>query len=130
MKRLLAIGFALVVGGVSVQADEPPQWMQQVFADHELQAAWEEYQTVYNHEDAALDSRTKHLIALAVAAQVPCDYCVIGHTMGAEADGASAQEIREAVAVAAQVRKLSTMLNGLHYDMDAFRAELGAPATD
>jgi AhpD family alkylhydroperoxidase len=130
MKRLLAIGFALVMGGVSAQADEPPQWMQQVFADHELQAAWEEYQTVYDDENAALDPRTKHLIALAVSAQVPCEYCVIGHTMGAEADGASEQEMKEAVAVAAQVRKLSTMLNGLHYDMDEFRAEIGAPASN
>ncbi len=66
--------------------------------------------------------------AARVPAQVPCESCVIGHTMGAEADGASAQEMREAVA--AQVRKLSTMLNGLGCDMDGFQAELGAPAAD
>lgn len=130
MKRFFAIGFALVMSTVSAQADEPPQWMQQVFADHELQAAWQEYQTVYGDEDAALDPKTKHLIALGVAAQIPCEYCTIGHTMGAKDGGASDQELKEAVAVAAQVRKLSTMLNGMHYDMDKFTTELGAPASN
>ena len=128
MKKLIVASFLLATSGLVAQAaDEPPQWMQDVFAGQELQAAWQEYQTVYKNPDAALDAKTKQLIALGVAAQIPCQYCALGHTMGAQKAGASEQEIKEAVAVAAQVRKLSTMLNGLQYDMDKFKAQVGAP---
>ena len=128
MKKLIFASFLLATTGLAAQAEEPPQWMQQVFTGQELEAAWQEYQTVYRNPDAALDAKTKQLIALAVAAQIPCQYCTLGHTMAAQKAGASDQELKEAVAVAAQVRKLSTMLNGLQYDMDKFRAEIGAPA--
>ena len=128
MRTLIFASCLLATTGLAAQADEPPQWMQQVFTGQELEAAWQEYQTVYRNPDAALDGKTKQLIALAVAAQIPCQYCTLGHTMAAEKAGASEAELKEAVAVAAQVRKLSTMLNGLQYDMDKFRAELGAPA--
>lgn len=40
--------------------------------------------------------------------------------------GATEPEIREAPATAALVRKLSTVLNGSRYDMDAFRNEVDA----
>lgn len=128
MKSFIFASFLLATTGLAVQADEPPKWMQEVFADQELAVAWQEYQTVYRNPDAALDGKTKQLIALAVAAQIPCQYCTLGHTMAAEKAGATESELKEAVAVAAQVRKLSTMINGMQYDMDKFRAELGAPA--
>ncbi len=130
MKNIMIASLLLATTALAARADEPPQWMQQVFADQELQAAWQEYQTVYGDENAALDPKTKHLIALGVAAQIPCDYCTLGHSMGAQEGGATEQELKEAVAVAAQVRKLSTMLNGMQYDMDKFRTEMGAPASN
>ena len=68
MKKLIFASFLLVTTGLAAQADEPPQWMQQVFTGQELEAAWQEYQTVYRNPDAALDAKTKQLIALAVAA--------------------------------------------------------------
>ncbi|WP_244067153.1 carboxymuconolactone decarboxylase family protein [Bradyrhizobium sp. Ce-3] len=60
----------------------------------------------------ALDAKTKHLIGLAVAAQIPCEYCVNGHTKAAKAAGATDAQIKEAIATAALVRFNSTMLNG------------------
>jgi AhpD family alkylhydroperoxidase len=65
------------------------------------------------------------LIGLGVAAQIPCRYCIYAHTVLAEKAGASEQEIKEAIAAAAETRKLSTMLNGMQYDMDKFKSELG-----
>ncbi len=128
MKKLILASFLLATSGLVAQAaDQPPQWMQDVFAGHELQAAWQDYQAVFNNPDAALDAKTKQLIGLGVAAQIPCQYCIYAHTVLAEKAGASEQEIKEAVAVAASTRKLSTMLNGLQYDMEKFKAQLGAP---
>jgi AhpD family alkylhydroperoxidase len=81
---------------------------------------------VVGDEDAALDAETKHPVALGVAARIPCEHCTYGHTIGAEKGDASEQEIKESVAVPAQARKLSTMLNRLQYDTEK-KADLAAP---
>ena len=77
-------------------------------------------------EDAALDAKTRELVALGVSAQIPCTYCIYAHTKNARAAGASEQEIREAVATAATTRQWSTVLNGMAYDLDDFKAEVDA----
>ena len=76
--------------------------------------------------DTALDAKTKHLIALAVAAQIPCQYCIWADTLGAKAAGATEEEIGEAVAVAATTRFWSTNFNGLQVDFDTYRKDIGA----
>jgi AhpD family alkylhydroperoxidase len=128
MRKPIFASFLLATTELAAQADEPPQWIQQVFTGQELQAAREEVRTVYPDPDAALDAKTKQLIALAVAAQIPRQYCTPGYTTPTQKAGASDPQLQEAVALAAQVRKLSTMLNGLQYDMDKFRTEVGVPA--
>jgi AhpD family alkylhydroperoxidase len=52
----------------------------------------------------ALPSKTKQLIAVAVAHVTQCPYCIRGHTKAARAAGAMPQEIMEAVWVAAEMR--------------------------
>lgn len=52
----------------------------------------------------ALDSKTKQLIAVAVAHVTQCAYCIKGHTEGASRAGASDSEIMEAIWVAAEMR--------------------------
>ena len=74
--------------------------------------------------NTALPGRTKELIGLAVAAQVPCRYCIVAHTEFAKLNGASAAEIGEAVAMAAITRHWSTFLNGIQTDEAKFRAEI------
>ncbi|HEU4483936.1 MAG TPA: carboxymuconolactone decarboxylase family protein [Povalibacter sp.] len=54
--------------------------------------------------DGALPARTKQLIAVAVAHVTQCPYCIRGHTKAAARHGASAQEIMEAIWVAAEMR--------------------------
>jgi len=81
---------------------------------------------VLSGEQAKLDGKTRELIALAVAAQIPCAYCVYFHDKSARAKGASDAEVREAVATSAHVRHWSTVLNGMAYDLDAFKAEVDA----
>jgi AhpD family alkylhydroperoxidase len=78
---------------------------------------------VLEGEQAVLEAKTRELVSLGVAAQIPCQYCIYAHTKGARAAGATDAEIREAVAAAATVRHWSTVLNGMQYDLDAFKAE-------
>ena len=54
--------------------------------------------------DGALPSRTKQLIAVAVAHVTQCPYCIRGHTELALSKGATEQEVMEAIWVAAEMR--------------------------
>src|SRR5690242_8451 len=54
--------------------------------------------------DGALPAKTKQLIAVAVAHVTQCPYCIRGHTDGALKHGATAEEIMEAIWVAAEMR--------------------------
>jgi AhpD family alkylhydroperoxidase len=54
--------------------------------------------------EGALPRKTKQLIAVAVAHVTQCPYCIQGHTKAAIRDGATPQEIMEAIWVAAEMR--------------------------
>lgn len=54
--------------------------------------------------DGALDSKTKQLIAVAVAHTTQCPYCITGHTKAARKAGATPEEVMEAIWVAAEMR--------------------------
>lgn len=54
--------------------------------------------------DGALPAKTKQLIAVAVAHVTQCPYCITGHTKAAQRAGATAEELMEAVWVAAEMR--------------------------
>jgi AhpD family alkylhydroperoxidase len=54
--------------------------------------------------EGALPTRTKQLIAVAVAHVTQCPYCIRAHTSAALRQGARAEEIMEAIWVAAEMR--------------------------
>ncbi|MBM6581747.1 carboxymuconolactone decarboxylase family protein [Microvirga sp. BT689] len=69
----------------------------------DVQAAFEAFgRQVF--ADGALDTKTKQLIAVAVAHVTQCPYCIEGHTKAAQRAGATAPELMEAVWVAAEMR--------------------------
>ena len=94
------------------------------FPEAGLPGAWAEFKQVQVAENTKLSPKVKQLIGLAVSAQVPCTYCVYFHTEVAKAYGATPDEIKEAVALAAISRHWSTVLNGMAIDMTMFRAEV------
>ena len=122
MRTLLAsAGLALMLAlaaAPGVSAQEAPEWMKQTLPEQALKPLWDEYRAVFN-ATGALDGKTKQLIGLGVAAQIPCAYCVYGHTKAAKAAGATDAQIKEAIATAALVRFNSTMLNGSDGGRDA-----------
>jgi AhpD family alkylhydroperoxidase len=54
--------------------------------------------------NGALPTKTKQLIAVAVAHVTQCPYCIRSHTKAAMQHGATAEELMEAVWVAAEMR--------------------------
>src|SRR4029077_8439418 len=93
------------------------------FPESGIAGAWNEFKSVQLNPKTKLDGKTKELIGLAVAAQVPCQYCVYFHTAAAKANGATDEEVREAVAMAAIVRHWSTVLNGMQIDLTGFKRD-------
>ena len=93
------------------------------FPEVGIAGAWAEFKSVQLNPKTKLDGKTKELIGLAIAAQVPCHYCVYFHTAAAKLNGATDQEIREAVAMAAIVRHWSTVLNGMQVDFNGFKQD-------
>jgi AhpD family alkylhydroperoxidase len=91
-----------------------------------IAGAWTEFKAVQLNPNTALSGKEKELIGLAVAAQIPCTYCIYFHTQAARLNGASDAEIREAVAMAAISRHWSTVLNGMQVDQAQFRQETDA----
>lgn len=87
--------------------------------------AWQQLKDLEFSEETALPPKVKALIGLAVVSQIPCSYCIWADAASARHAGATDEEIREAVAIAATERFWSTMLNGLQIDLDQFKAEFG-----
>ncbi len=75
----------------------------------------------------ALDTKTKQLIALAVAHVTQCPYCIQGHAQGAKKAGATEAEMMEAIWVAAEMRAGGAVAHS-HLAFEAIR-DSSAPDT-
>ena len=64
--------------------------------------------------DGAVPKKYKELIAIAVALTTQCPYCLEAHRKGAEAAGATQEEIAETAMVAAALRAGSAVTHSTH----------------
>lgn len=69
----------------------------------EAATAFQEFSKAVFRE-GALSRKHKQLIAVAVAHVTQCPYCIRGHTKAAVREGATPQELMEAIWVAAEMR--------------------------
>lgn len=122
MKTILMV-ISLTLFTTPVIAAEPPKFYKDTFPQHALESTLKAQEALMG-DKAQLNAKTRELIALGVAAQIPCRYCIYIHTKNARAEGATEAEVREAVAAAAHVRHWSTVLNGMAYDFEAFKVEV------
>jgi AhpD family alkylhydroperoxidase len=139
MTKVVVLGMALIGLAGTARAEQPaaaaakadiqktlgfvPQFFTKL-PEPMLAGAWEEMKTLQMNPHTALTGRSKELIGLGVAAQVPCKYCIYAHTEFARLNGASEAQVGEAVAMAALTRHWSTYLNGIQTDETKFRAEI------
>ena len=141
MKRIIAIAIASVFSVAASAADSAdtkaayadiqatfgsvPTFLK-AFPAGSIASAWGEMKSLQMNPHTALSGKEKELIGLAVAAQIPCQYCIYAHTESAKADGATDEEIKEAIAMSALTRHWSTFLNGAQIDMEGFKQEYAA----
>lgn len=86
--------------------------------------AWELKKGLSDNPNGEIPPKYRELIALGVAAQIPCTYCAYAHTAFAKANGATDAEVREAIGYGAEVRLWSTILNGSQYDLNMFKSKI------
>jgi len=127
MKHVLAticLAVLALTAAQAARAQKVPPFIEKTYPQQAIKAAVREREEVMR--PGALDSKTKFLIALGVAAQIPCQYCVYFDTKAAKHAGATDAEIKEAIAAAALTRKWSTVLNGSAYDFESLKREVDA----
>jgi alkylhydroperoxidase/carboxymuconolactone decarboxylase family protein len=64
-------------------------------------------------KEGALSEREKSLIALAVSHAVQCPYCIDAYTQDCLEKGSNAEQMTEAVHVAAAIRGGATLVHGV-----------------
>jgi AhpD family alkylhydroperoxidase len=96
--------------------------MFQAFPDYALAGAWENFKQLSGPQ-SKIPPKYRELLQLAVAAQIPCQYCIYFHTAAAKAFGATDEEIQEAVAQGAQTRHWSMILQGNQISFETFKKE-------
>ena len=86
------------------------------------QAAAEAYYAAVekNVFNGAIPLKHAQLAAISASVAMKCVYCIPAHTAFARAAGATDEEIKTAVAIAADVALNSSMLYGNQFDMEAF----------
>ena len=86
------------------------------------QAAAEAYYAAVekNVFNGAIPLKHAQLAAISASVAMKCVYCIPAHAAFARAAGATEEEIKTAVAIAADVALNSSMLYGNQFDMDTF----------
>lgn len=93
------------------------------YPQYALPSAWENFKQL-GSPDSKIPPKYRELIQLAVAAQIPCTYCVYFHTAAAGLFGASEEEIKEAIAQGANTRQWSMVLQGNQIELEVFKKEV------
>lgn len=70
--------------------------------------------------NGAIPLKYAQLAALSASVALRCEYCIPAHTAFAKAAGATDEEIKTAVAIAADVALNSSMLYGNQFNMEEF----------
>jgi len=76
---------------------------------------WEKFIAWYGavFAEGALTEREKSLIALAVAHTVQCPYCIDAYTQASLEKGSNAEQMTEAIHVAAAIRGGAALVHGV-----------------
>ena len=76
------------------------------------------------YKEGAIAEKEAHLVALGTSAAVKCQYCIPYHISELKRLGASENEIKTAVLIAADIMKMSTLFYGNEFNLAAFKKML------
>lgn len=75
-------------------------------------------------EEGAIPNKYRELIGIAISAVTKCRYCSYFHTELARLNGATEEEIEDAIHFAKSSAGWSTYVNGLQLDYEQFKNEV------
>ena len=76
------------------------------------------------YKEGVIPEKEAHLVALGTSAAIKCQYCIPYHVSELKRLGASEDEIKTAVLIAADIMKMSTLFYGNVFDLEAFKKML------
>ncbi|WP_461640933.1 carboxymuconolactone decarboxylase family protein [Labilibaculum euxinus] len=91
--------------------------------DSTLELEWELFKRL-QLEDGAIGVKNRELIGLSIAAVSKCRYCAYFHTEMARLNGATDEEIEEAIHFAKASAGWSAYVNGMQLDFSDFKKEI------
>ena len=91
--------------------------------DRSLELEWKLFKRV-QFDEGPIPNKYRELIGLGISAVTHCNYCVLFHTEVARMNGATDEEIEDAVHYAKSTASWSTYLNGMRVDYGQFADEL------
>lgn len=90
--------------------------------DSSLELEWHLMKKV-QFDEGPIPNKYRELIGLGIAATTKCKYCTYFHTVAAKLNGATDEEITDAVRYAKSTAGWSTFLNGMQLDYEEFKKE-------
>ena len=76
------------------------------------------------YNEGVIAEKEAHLVALGTSAAIKCQYCIPYHISELKRLGASENEIKTAVLIAADIMGMSTLFYGNEFDLEAFKKML------
>lgn len=91
--------------------------------DTTLELEWQLFKRT-QLDEGPVPNKYRELIGLGISAVTKCRYCALFHTEAARLNGATQEEIEDAVHFAKSSAGWSAYVNGLQIDYDQFRDEV------
>ena len=91
--------------------------------DSSLELQWQTMKRI-QFDEGPIPNKYRELIGVAIAAVTKCRYCAYFHTQAAKLNGATEEEIQDAVRFAGSSATWSAWLNGLQFDFGQFQKEV------
>lgn len=99
-----------------------PSFMDSI-PDSSLEMEWQLMKRV-QFDEGPIPNKYRELIGIGIAAVTKCRYCVLFHTEAARMNGATEEEIEDAVHFAKSSAGWSAYVNGMQIDYEQFRQEV------
>jgi len=96
-----------------------PQFMAKEAADY-----FKEFNKLFT-EEGPIASKEARLAAVAVSAAIRCEYCISAQVHLAKKEGATDDEIKAAVQIAAEIQRFSVLLYGNEFGLDNLERIIG-----
>lgn len=73
------------------------------------------------YKEGVIPEKEAHLVGIATSAAIKCQYCIPYHIAELKRLGASDEEIKTAILIAADIMKMSTLFYGNEFDLEDFK---------